>query len=83
MELTTGHTVNKDTIQWDSLSDWSHYDASYNGVNYNGTYMTTFVLKIFGTLKMFRFFTRRLTSSNPANGLVNDNSIQVQEILDI
>ena len=42
MDLTTGHTVNMDSIQWDSLSDWSHYDATYNGVNYNGTYMTTF-----------------------------------------
>ena len=75
MDLTTGHTVNMDTIQWDSLSDWSHYDATYNGVNYNGTYMTTFgVENLWDFENLQGVLPAGWTSSNAANGLVNDNS---------
>ncbi len=75
MDLTTGHTVNMDSIQWDSLSDWSHYDATYNGVNYNGTYMTTFgVENLWDFENLQGVLPAGWTSSNAANGLVNDNS---------
>ena len=75
MDLTTSHSVNHDSIQWDSLSDWSHYDATYNGVNYNGTYMTTFgVENLWDFENLQGTLPAGWTSSNAANGLVNDNS---------
>jgi len=75
MEMSAGHSANKDSIEWDSSQDWSHFDATYNGVNYNGTYMTTFgVENIWDFNNLQGSLPQGWTSSNAANGLVNDNS---------
>ena len=41
MEMTSGHSINEDIIEWNSLADWSHYDAFYDNVDINGTFLTT------------------------------------------
>jgi len=67
--------IDSDSITWDSAAHWSHHDATYNGVNYNGTYMTTF-----GAENLWDFdglsgsFPAGWTSSNAQFGKVNDNS---------
>ena len=77
MKMTPDHTAKNDTIGWDSLADWSHYDASYNGVNYNGTeYMTTFgVENVWDFDNLQGTLPNGWTSSNSAMGLINDNTI--------
>jgi len=76
MEMTAGHSVNKDSIEWNSLADWSHYDASYNGVNYNGTYLTTFgVENVWDFENLQGNLPQGWTTSNSLLGLVNDNTL--------
>ncbi len=75
MEINPSHNSNKDAIEWNSISDWSHFDATYDGVNYNGTYMTTFgVENLWDFENLQGSLPNGWTSSNGANGLVNDNS---------
>ena len=76
MMMSSDHSVNKDSIEWNSLADWSHYDASYNGVNYNGTFMTTFgVENVWDFENLQGSLPQGWTSSNAANGKINDNSL--------
>ncbi len=77
MEMNSDHTAKTDAIGWNSLADWSHYDASYNGVNYNGTeYMTTFgVENVWDFENLQGTLPNGWTSSNSAMGLINDNTL--------
>jgi len=78
MMMSADHSVNKDSIEWNSLADWSHYDASYNGVNYNGTFMTTFgVENVWDFDNLQGSLPQGWTSSNSANGKINDNTMPV------
>ena len=76
MGLNTNYNSNKDVIAWNDISDWSHFDSTYDGVDYNGTYLTTFgVENVWDFENLQGSLPAGWTSSNGANGLVNDNSL--------